>query len=386
MKRTHLLFTVFSILMLTGGAIVQAAEPQSARFGFQVRKVDPKEHFFTVKVNMVGSMPEPIGVNVYWKTKEKNDLQGRAWSSMQPNLPRPGRDFIGNMPETSDAYDEVGNHENIEGLVWDALDMDYRFDNGCAPTTANRFTRFYHHRFDNYALDPQRMGGTCHPAARVKTEGNEDKDAALFSFAFVPIDPSLSSPNKVCNNLGIYCTNNGPGTQYVFIPSANLDYLVIEIFGFYYSSQGQQARQYFYMQPVEAIKYAPANNSSDPGNLKFHAAGDPDPASSVYMRSQGFAGFGLDSQRLGYFNQKGSSYHADEVITNQMGDTKLPNINFMKMDTLNIDLSFTNSGKILEYTNPEGSGLKVKVSSTYMYDACAGSNPNRATECQYPHR
>lgn len=279
MKRILLLVGTLTATLFSANMMAGDKEPNSGRFDFQVRK--PKTNFddrlIPLVIRIGDNIPEGqgVGLNVYWKTKYKNQAQGRSYhpSPLLPNLPAARKNFeelnyhIDTDPSTPVAW---GNSEHIEWKVWEAWGPKRLFNNSCAPTLGVTKTRFYNHRYPKGYVLHRAPNDPCNLKTRFGQDTldgtdpsippfqhSEDKDVAMTSVAFITSD---TKENK-CGNLGEYCGGTGHGSERViFIPSNQLEFLVIEIIGFrYYTGALLKVDEtYFYTFPQSVLTFIPA--------------------------------------------------------------------------------------------------------------------------------
>ncbi|WP_417643015.1 hypothetical protein [Enterobacter kobei] len=389
MKKTGVVVGMLTALLFSAG-VMAANDPQSGRFSFLARTPEPVDHFFTLRIQAVGRMPntgdgnQALGVNVYWKTKDKNELQGRSiYNSLQPNLPRPGANFSDTYYAGKTRYKYEGNHENIEWLVWENFlsngSMDYDFNNGCAPTLGNTFTRFYNHRFSSYIINPKHSSAaTCFDQAVITQPRGEDLNVALTSFA-------VTHNTEICNRMGAFCIgakigSSGTLTKDIYIPSINLEYLVIEVFGFEYNTEGGRKSESFYILAVEALKFT-ANEQAGKMNL---LRGDRDAGGE-------FSAFGVSgySQNAtgdirGYYNAQDSHYYLNEERTAACGkySTDPCTYDFTKLDTLVLNLQYTDPDKIPKWEHPFSRGIIFTMEPRLFTWHCLEDR----SQCNFPPR
>jgi len=391
MKKTGIVVSLLSAMAFCAGALA-ATEPESGRFSFQARTPEPKDHFITLKIQSVGRMPndsdgnQVLGVNVYWKTKDKNQLQGRKiYSSLQPNLPRANKNFSYPYPyngKYSGLYNYEGNHENIEWLVWEGVDMDLDFSNGCPPMLGNTSTRFYNHRFKDFRIIDVPNGQKCHGSARMGEPQNEDPNVALTSFA-------VSFNSGICSRMGEFCIGAKSGsnktfTKDIYIPSNKLEFLVIEVFGFEYNTNAGGASQSFYLLPIEALKFTPAGEPGKPGKMNL-LRGDRSSAGGEFS-AFGVSGYteGGTGDIRGYYNAQDSLYYQNEEKTAQCGQlsTDSCTYDFSNLDTLILSLQYTNPQKIPKWEHPFGTGVIFTMEPKFFTWECQDD----LSQCNFPSR
>jgi hypothetical protein len=390
MKKTGIVVGLFTAIAFCAGAIA-ATEPESGRFSFQARTPEPKDHFITLRFQFEGRMPNDstggnmvTGVNVYWKTKDKNQLQGRKfYSSLNPNLPRPGQNFS-DMHEIDGWAKYEGNHEHIEWLVWDYVDMDYDFNNGCPPTAGNTHTRFYYYRFKDYIVREHDGFNYCSTQSTIAQPKQEDVDVALSAFA-------VSYNTGICNRMGEYCIGAKDGgsqtfTKDVFIPSYKLEFLVIEVYSFQYDTGGgHQRKQVFYTLPVEALKFTPKNEPSKP-NMMTLLRGDRDAGGefSSFGVSDYVAG-GVGDEK-GYYDAEDSRFFLNEEKSkwcNQLSaNANGCEYDFSKLDTLVLSIYYNSSSKIPKWDAPFSTGVVLSLAPTFMDPECGQD----ASQCDFLSR
>lgn len=387
MKKTGIVVGLFTAIAFCAGAIA-ATEPESGRFSFQARTPEPKDHFITLKIQMVGRMPndsggnQVLGVNVYWKTKDKNQLQGRSvYSSLQPNLPRAGKNFSDTYYVDHDRHKYEGNHENIEWLVWEGVNMDWDYDNGCPPTPGNSSTRFYNHRFKTYEITGV-VPATCSADALVSLPQGEDLDVALTSFA-------VSFNSGICNRMGEFCigAKSGSDTTFakdIYIPSYKLEFLVIEVIGFEYNTNTGGANQSFYILPIEALKFTPTGEPGNPGRMNL-LRGDRSPAGGEFS-AFGVSGYtqGGEGEIRGYYNAQDSHFYQNDERTAACGQlsTSPCTYDFSNLDTLILSLEYTNPHKIPKWEQPFGSGVIFTLEPRSFTWHCM----EERSQCTFPPR
>lgn len=384
MKKTGVVVGMLTALLFSAG-VMAANDPQSGRFSFQARTPEPKDHFINLRVQFEGGMPnssggnQALGVNVYWKTKDKNQLQGRKfYNSLQPNMPRPGQNFSDTHPEGK-VYRYEGNHEHIEWLVWEGVNMDYDFKNGCPPTAGNTSTRFYYHRFKNYT--EQFSGGFSCTTLAVPQPKQEDMDVAMSSFAVTYMD-------NICNRMGEYCLGykmNSSRTlsKDVYIPSYKLEYVVVEVFGFEYKNNAGRAGQSFYTMAVEALKFTPSNEPGKPGKMNL-LRGDRDAGGE--FSAFGVSGYskGSTGDIRGYYNAQDSHYYQNEEKTAACGQfsTDPCTYDFTDLDTLILSLQYTDPRKIPKWEHPFSRGIIFTLEPKYFTWNCQEDR----NQCNFPLR
>lgn len=386
MKKTGIVVGLLALIAFCGSAMA-AGEPESGRFSFQARTPEPKDHFITLKIQSVGRMPndsdgnQVLGVNVYWKTKEKNELQGRKiYSSLQPNLPRVGKNFSDTYYTNHKRHLYEGNHENIEWLVWEGVNMDYTFSNGCPPTPGNSNTRFYNHRFKKYEVTNV-VPVTCSAEAEVSTPQGEDMDVALTSFA-------VSFNGGICSRMGEFCIGAKSGsdttfTKDIYIPSYQLEFLVIEVFGFEYNTNSGGTNQSFYTLTVEALKFTPTNEPGKPGKMNL-LRGDRDAGGE--FSAFGVSGYskGSTGDIRGYYNAQDSHYYQNEEKTAACGQfsTDPCTYDFTDLDTLILSLQYTDPRKIPKWEHPFSRGIIFTLEPKYFTWHCLKDR----SQCNFPLR
>lgn len=397
MKKTGIVVGLFTAIAFCAGAIA-ATEPESGRFSFQARTPEPKDHFINLRVQFEGRMPndgdgnQVLGVNVYWKTKEKNQLQGRKfYTSLQPNLPRAGKNFTNVYPydgEYRDLYNYEGNHENIEWLVWDGVNMDLDFNNGCPPMLGNTSTRFYYHRFKDYKIIDVPNKQDCHGGANITEPRDEDADVALTSFA-------VSFNGGICSRMGEFClgAKNGMDSTFskdIFIPSYKLEFLVIEVIGFEYNTNAQGAHQSFYILPIEALKFTPQNIPGKPGMMTL-LRGDRDAGGE--FSSFGVTGYvaGGVGDEKGYYDAEDSRFFLTESSdrsdwANLCGQLSASangcEYDFSKLDSLVLSLSYNSASKIPKWEDPFHTGVILTLAPKFITSVCQQD----VSQCNFPPR
>ncbi|WP_318375800.1 hypothetical protein [Enterobacter sp.] len=389
MKKTGIVVGLFTAIAFCAGAMA-ATEPESGRFSFQARTPEPKDHFITLKIQSVGPMPndgdgnQVLGVNVYWKTKDKNQLQGRTvYSSLQPNLPRFGQNFSDtNFLGSGKRFRYEGNHENIEWLVWEGVNMDFDFNNGCPPTAGNTHTRFYYYRFKDYTVNRFDGDMYCSTISVIPQPRQEDVNVALTSFA-------VSHESGICNRMGEFCIGAKEGTDRtltkdIYIPSWKLEFLAIEVFGFEYNTNAGRASQSFYNLPIEAIKFTPSGDTGNPGKMNL-LRGDRSPAGGEFS-AFGVSGYteGGEGEIRGYYNAEDSRFYLNEEKTEMCGQlsTAPCSYDFTHLDTLVLNLQYTNAQKIPKWETPFGSGVIFTLEPKYFKDTCQQDR----SQCNFPSR
>ena len=266
----------------------QEPENSKGHFGFlppQPPLKLPGSHYFLVKVssdfNSLG-MPslgryQTTGVNVYWKTKGVDQERGRPrFSFIGPNLPNCPFSFGAPCSVTlanAEGDDEstarnrklfqLGSSEHLEGLVWvysntgaatgstwlgspKANDDIYCYDPKYYRTDYRRRTRF----FRGFYLGYKDCGNNIEDKADMPEPDNDVQLSAMFNTQ----DPEL------CEDAGsLYCGGyqrpgaaGGKPSGYIYIPSNNLEYMVIEVMGFE-AQRGNPGSLYTF--PIIAIKY-----------------------------------------------------------------------------------------------------------------------------------
>lgn len=388
MKKTGIVVGLLTAIILSSSAMA-ADEPNAGRFSFQARTPEPKDHFINLRVQFEGRMPndgdgnQVLGVNVYWKTKDKNQLQGRkVYTSLQPNLPRSGKNFSDTYYTNHKRHLYEGNHENIEWLVWEGVDMDFTFSNGCPPTPGNSSTRFYNHRFKKYEVTNV-VPVTCSDDAVVSTPQGEDMDVALTSFA-------VSFNSGICNRMGEFCIGAKSGsdqtfTKDIFIPSYKLEFLVIEIFGFEYNTNAGGAGQSFYILPVEALKFTPQNVPGKPGLMTL-LRGDRDAGGefSSFGVSDYVAG-GVGDEK-GYYDAEDSRFFLNEEKTARCSQLSANadgcEYDFSKLDNLVLSLSYNSASKIPKWEDPFHTGVILTLAPKFITSVCQQD----VSQCNFPPR
>ncbi|HBE9115764.1 TPA: hypothetical protein KNG88_001416 [Citrobacter braakii] len=290
----------------------QEPENSKGHFGFlppQPPLKLPGSHYFLVKVSsdfsrlgQAGGINYQItGVNVYWKTKGIDQERGR-----------PNASFIGpNLPNCSFGYEapcdvtlanaeggnedrskggnlyQLGSTEHLEGLVWvysNHLPPDsdgdiptgapsYLDDRICPDLVTNpdlnhaydgrrtRFFRGFYNGFEDCGNGIENIPGTTRTLrpdgtydAKVTNPDNDVHLSAMFN----------SQDSSICNDAGpLYCGGSGnTPSGYIYIPSNNLKYMVIEVMGFEAHSHD------LHTFPIIAFKYT-NEDPDDPENYKM---------------------------------------------------------------------------------------------------------------------
>jgi len=381
MKKTGVVIGFLTLIAFSAGTMA-VEEPESGRFSFQPRTPEPVDRFIPLTIRSLGKMPndgdgnQVLGVNVYWRTKKKNQLQGRKiYTSLQPNLPRAGKDFINtNWSERVQNVPHIyeGNHENIEWLVWNGVDMDFDFDNGCPPTLGNTKTRFYYFRFKDYKIDTN-GSGYCNDKTIISTPKDEDEDVAMTSFAF-------THNSDICGRMGAYCVGakgNSSNTlsRDIFIPSNQLEFLIIEVFGFEYNTNAQGYNQSFFTFPIQVVRFIPSEISNTvPGEdyMLVEMVGGKD----------GFEAFGNDDGK-GYFS--GSTIYGINSYSYKKSpgpDNYKNYYDFNRLSSLRLDIEYASGSRIPRYEDPKNTGVGLVMDLEYLDRACSEDK----TKCEYPTR
>lgn len=368
----------------------QEPENSKGHFGFlppQPPLKLPGSHYFLVKVSsdfsrlgQAGGINYQItGVNVYWKTKGIDQERGRSHASLVgPNLPNCSFGYEapcdvtlanaegGNEDRSrgGNLY-QLGSTEHLEGLVWvysNHLAPDrngdiptgapsYLDDSVCPDLVTNpdlnhaydgrrtRFFRGFYDGFEHCGNGIENIPGTTRTLrpdgtydAKVTNPDNDVHLSAMFN----------SQDSSICNDAGpLYCGGSGnTPSGYIYIPSNNLKYLVIEVMGFEAHSHD------LHTFPIIAFKYT---------NI---APDDPDSYKMEFVSSQDKTGVNLGepiSYMVPFYNKGFSSYrninlfasdfHWNEDISNDGHDDKYvgygnygPLLDFKNIDYLEVNL------------------------------------------------
>lgn len=414
----------------------QEPENSKGHFGFlppQPPLKLPGSHYFLVKVssdfNSLG-MPSPgryqtTGVNVYWKTKGVDQERGRPrFSFIGPNLPNcpfssgaPCSVTLANAegdPDESAAHDkklyQLGSSEHLEGLVWVYSDTgatngndwfgspsqndDFHcYDPALYRTDYSRRTRF----FRGFYWGFKDCGNNIENKADIVFDSNgqfvrttePDNDVQL-SAMFNTQDPEL------CGDAGsLYCggyqrpgTAGGKPSGYIYIPSNNLEYMIIEVMGFE-ARQGNPGAQYTF--PIIAMKYT----SVSPENyeMEFISTHDSDNSNPPPILKS-FYQKGFTSYRN--MNPEASNLHLNEPERND-SDGYGRILDFRNIDYLEVDIKSVAHMEIhgappMARDNYTGSGRGGVGVSLRKYDwKCSegpevvpdGAELNGATEEEY---
>lgn len=395
MKRIPLLAGAITASLFTASALADKTnntEPNAGRFDFQVRtpKTNFNDRLIPLVMKIGDNIPkgQGVGLNVYWKTKYKNQAQGRSYyrSPLFPNLPAAEKDFeklnyhIDNDPGTPVAW---GNSEHIEWKVWEAWGPKELYNSSCAPTLGVTKTRFYNHRYPVGYVLHRAPNDPCNLQTRFGQDTldgtdpsippfqhSEDKDVAMTSVAFVTIDPE--SDRDVCKKLGEYCGGTGHGSERViYIPSNQLEFLVIEIIGFRYLADSGPIKvknTYFYPFPQSVLTFIPAV----PENAK---------PNTIYMSVTDATGkkvetiSNTDSEPdAGDFTDFKSAFpsHGEIKTIDPSGQ-----YNFTELDYMELSLRFYQFGT--GYAT-EGGGVSYTLTPHHLKPECINGNPK---VCEY---
>ncbi|MGL5701073.1 MAG: hypothetical protein ACRCYL_17955 [Kluyvera sp.] len=395
-----------------------AEEPSTGHFGFQERAPSMlSERFVNLRIQLAGRMPngndanQAIGVNVYWKTKNKNVLQGRTFdSSLMPNLPRQGNNFY-----SVDFYNEhagdTPNSENIEmiffengfaqtgslkgGDLTEALNFPRGPDKkGCEPSPGYFYTQFYYYRFPKgYQVAKGGDGYTCNDNGTYTIEsGKEDPDVAITSFAFTHNEPICNAlnTNKVTAACAGWKGNDGTLlTKDILIPSNKLDFLIIEIITFSYDTN--LVSRNYWANPVQVLRFVPSPSEKGKMNLSIADSDDPGYADGFMNTGPNFEQFGANKTRrdgYGFYSWSNSNYYRGESYTEKCpnDDSNQWEVNcdydFTSLDSLTVSLSYADSDRRPSYLSPVESGIAIQLMPTYLDPNCQNDSKN----CQYPSR
>ncbi len=307
----------------------------NAEFGFNTRTPPPSEHYLVVDVFAdpgTRGNSQGAGYNVYWKVKGSDANKGRKEvrtnnngdykflrSIFEPNFPASGCNFYSDSachyknssyPKNNDlSYQD----QNIEALFRYSIQVS-NAPNPVLGETLN--SDFYRHRFPEATLANFRSSST--------TWGPEDNEVSLSGYFFV-------ESHDTCRNAGEYCggdsstKQSGPikplRTQEIFIPSNNLEFLVIEVFGFEYNDVVMDRKDYFYDMPVAVIKFTPAPTKTQPFRMLARLTPElkSDPNERYPDGTPGFNGFSNFVDGTGYldFNISNIIYHPDNSETTE---------------------------------------------------------------------
>lgn len=386
-----------------------AEEPSTGHFGFQERAPSMlSERFVSLRVQLAGKMPneddgnQALGVNVYWKTKNKNVLQGRTLDSqLMPNLPRPEQNFY-STNWYKDHLGDTPNAENIEmlfftkgfvqsgvidGSLIEALDLDY----GCQPAPGYFRTQFYYYRFPNGGYDVVSGGGgdRCNKYGNFTIlKENEDPDVALTSFVFthneeICIKLNADTQFPVC----VGWKGNGGNllVKDILIPSNKLDFLIIEVIGFKYNTE--QIDRLYQAFPVQVLKFEPG---TEKGKMRLSIADADDPGAYDGFGNTGpnFEQFGAGPDRregFGFYSWRDSRYYRGQGYTDECpkaSDDATVNCDydFVSLDSLTVSLNYADPNRIPSNLSPVESGIQIQLTPTYLDENCQKDSRN----CQYP--
>lgn len=367
-------------------------------FGFLSRPAPPiPPHYFRINVatdfTIIGSNSEThsAGVNVYWKTTGSDQERGRTRVSPiaanLPDCPFSQRSPCRNV--NSKRLD--GSSEHLEGLMWAAYpgepDMD-KSGNGGSPDGL--------HDHDCYDPDSRLgQGDIIHRRTRFfwgfyygnKVCGNGIADNILVdNKGNIVGDPNVqlsamfnTQSSTICNNAGSrFCggsdmISNGD----IYIPSNNLEYMVIEVIGFKTRSGGGD---YFYNYPIVALKYTRVNpgNPNDYRMVFHHSSLDPLPSFFEGFYKKGFSSW--DNINISNSNLHYTMADPNEKVEYEVGTGKGVILNFENIDYLGINLKFMGRFDGFRGNNAKGGGVGVEINKYNL--TC----PLDSIECLYPTR
>lgn len=395
MLATTLFFSIGASLASDGSRKADPPKDDSrGHFGFLSRPAPPiPPHYFRINVatdfNGLGSADGDYtaGVNVYWKTTGSDQERGRTRiSPIAANLPV--CPFSETWPCRAGSDGLRGSSEHLEGLMWAFYpgELNDKRGNGGPPDGL--------HDSDCYSLDDSRnQGDIVHRRTRFfwgfyygnKECGNGIADNILVDSEgnFVG-DPNVqlsamfnTQSNAICSNAGSrFCGGTGgqPNGD-IYIPSNNLEYMVIEVIGFRTRSGG--GNLYFHTYPIVALKYTWVNpgNPNDYRMVFHHSSLDPLPSFFDAFYSKGFSSWhniNISESNLHY-----TMADPNEKVEYEVGTGKGVILNFENIDYLGINLKFTGAFKN-GYRDNENVGVEINKYNLKC--------PLDSIECLYPTR
>jgi len=355
MKR--LLLTGIITFTLFSGNVFSSEEPDKGRFSFQARK-PYSVHFFNVRVLPYFDYRKPynsdalqiIGANVYWKTKGYDPNKGRLYSQTQANLPL--CDYV-QEKNCRTKHEFGGSSEHLEGLVWTDVPVSIDMGHGSVPNKKQRVTRFFHERF----LGRTVVDGVTVPTGNPLQGGSEDQNVQLSSVYFA--ENSEGCGTNLCGG-----TQGEYGKDYsyfdIYIPSNDLEYLVIEVIGFQYNNEVLDKNDGFYTFPVTAVKYVSTGSGK---MMKVQRANDRDPSMADYI---GFTNSRDSSGKeiYGYFDSNYSNIQEGPM-------------DFENIDRLDVMLKYNPAQP--DGDNPLETGIGVDITKKDF--VC---DPYKSSNCSYP--
>ncbi|MEF9887643.1 hypothetical protein [Citrobacter sp.] len=402
MLATTLFFSIGASLASDGSRKANPPKDDSrGHFGFLSRPAAPiPPHYFRINVatdfSLIGVNGEvhSAGVNVYWKTTGSDQERGRTRvSPIAANLPNCpfSQNSVCGVTKARSGNPDISHlrmsSEHLEGLVWafyPGSTNEYSgepnpfHDDVCYPEGDDRIftvdgirTRFFQGFYKGYKKCGN--GIADWPGIKYDSEGN---------FISAERDPNVqlsamfnTQSSNICNNAGpLYCGGTGikPNGD-IYIPSNNLEYLVIEVIAF---KTHAGSGDYFYTYPIVALKYTRVN----PGNpndyrMVFHHSGlSPRPASM-----DGFFGKGFSSWKN--LNISASNLHftmadPNEKVEYEVGTAGYTILDFENIDYLGLNLKFT--GRFSGYHGSENVGVEINKYNLKC--------PLDSIECLYPTR
>lgn len=416
MLKFRLFIRIIAGILLATLFNANAEEPSTGHFGFQERAPSMlSERFVTLRVQLAGKMPndddenQAIGVNVYWKTKNKNILQGRTFdSSLMPNLPRELNSFysvnyfdehLGDTPNAENiemiffvnGFAETGSLENTD--LKEALYLD----EGCEPSPGYFYTQFYYYRFPNngYEVGSGGSGYDCNNNGNftIKKE-KEDPEVAITSFAFTFNDDIcnvLNTDKKTAACVG-WKKNNASTllTKDILIPSNKLDFLIIEVISFSYNTN--KIHRTFSAHPVQVLRFV--SDSAEKGKMNLSIADGKDRGSDDGFMNKGpnFNQFGASPSRArlgdpdkgyGYYSWDNSNYYKGQGYTEECPQNDWTvdcDYDFVSLDSLTVSLSYADPNRLPSVKSPSESGIGIQLTATYLDENCQKDSRN----CQYP--
>ena len=339
MEKSVLLVSMLATAIFSGSA-QSDDEPKKGRFTFQKYVKTVPDHYFNVRVQLAASPLEPspggIGVNVYWKVKGIDPNKGRQYLSAftQGNLPLCPFFDRGEAANCRTNSDFGGSSEHLEGLIWTEIPVSKNGSDVTVPNWYQRHTRFFHYRYtkrDENAIPV--------------TDGNSDQDLGVQLSTVYFTQSKSDCTTTLCGGYGMIGGDKSAIIP-LYIPSNNLEFLVIETMVFQYKDKIMQRKDVFYDKAVLAVKYVPTGDGKKMKVLLSSKDYAPEYNMDMYSAFRNHGD--------GSWDDEDSNIH--DNAEDKSGDTI---VDFYNIDTIDVTLKYNDVKP--SYSNPRVSGIGITI-------------------------
>lgn len=290
-----------------------------------------------------------VGVNVYWKTKGYDPNRGRHYTSVaQARLPRCP---YSEERQCSSGWTTIdGTSEHLEGLTFSATGSDKSIK---TVSKANRITRFFNYRY----LDKTIISVGDNDEKEIPDPNGKIDDNVQLGVVFFT-QKSDSCVTEFCGGHQGTFAEDYDYSQ-IYIPTNDLEYLVIEVMGFEYANNTMWFNDVFYTFPVFAVKYVPTGEGK---KMKIYRSGsDTDRSGEMSL----YTGFPRAGATQGYWDSGNSNVHGS-----------YQELDFENIDVLDVKLVYNRQNPAWE--DAQGRGIQVNMSKNDL--TC----DLRKQSCAYP--